>query len=254
MRALFNHAGKEYFVDFDQPIDLSLSIGIGGDNANCYFIDEAKMAPFQAGGFIGSVAQGGSVNCEVITFCAHGNGTHTECFGHISKKRESVNQHFKQYHLFARLVTVIPEIQGEDAVITSEKLQAALQGLSFDEIGALVVRTLPNNEEKRRRNYSGSNPPYFTAEALGWIASKGIQHLLTDLPSIDRESDGGALAAHHLWWQYPKDIQEQRTITELIYVPNEVIDGVYLLNLQLAAFETDASPSRPLLFSMKPKT
>jgi len=37
------------------------------------------------------------------------------------------------------------------------------------------------------------------------------------------------------------------TITELIYVPNEVLDGAYLLNLQIAPFESDASPSRPLL-------
>ncbi|MBK9767712.1 MAG: hypothetical protein IPP63_12210 [Chloracidobacterium sp.] len=37
------------------------------------------------------------------------------------------------------------------------------------------------------------------------------------------------------------------TITELIYVPNEVSDGVYLLNLQIAPFATDAAPSRPML-------
>ncbi|MGH7784095.1 MAG: cyclase family protein, partial [Candidatus Binatia bacterium] len=40
------------------------------------------------------------------------------------------------------------------------------------------------------------------------------------------------------------------TITELIYVPNEVEDGECLLNLQIAPFAADASPSRPVLFKL----
>ncbi len=38
------------------------------------------------------------------------------------------------------------------------------------------------------------------------------------------------------------------TITELIYVPDHVPDGEYLLNLQIAPFNADASPSRPIIF------
>ena len=37
------------------------------------------------------------------------------------------------------------------------------------------------------------------------------------------------------------------TITEFIYVTNEIFDGDYLLNLQFAPFENDAAPSRPVL-------
>ena len=33
----------------------------------------------------------------------------------------------------------------------------------------------------------------------------------------------------------------------MIYVPNEIEDGEYLLNLQIAPFESDCAPSRPLL-------
>ena len=36
-------------------------------------------------GFTGSVAEGGSVNFRNIAFNPHGNGTHTECLGHITE-------------------------------------------------------------------------------------------------------------------------------------------------------------------------
>jgi hypothetical protein len=69
--------------------------------------------------------------------------------------------------------------------------------------------------------------------------------------------DGGHLLAHRAFWKLPagdtQSIHAQRphaTITELIFVPNQIIDGAYLLNLQLAPFVSDATPSRPLLFPL----
>jgi hypothetical protein len=40
------------------------------------------------------------------------------------------------------------------------------------------------------------------------------------------------------------------TITEFIYVPNKVKDGSYILNLQIAPFENDATPSKPVLYEI----
>ncbi len=40
------------------------------------------------------------------------------------------------------------------------------------------------------------------------------------------------------------------TITEMIYVSDEVEDGDYILNLQIASFENDASPSKPVLYKI----
>jgi hypothetical protein len=45
------------------------------------------------------------------------------------------------------------------------------------------------------------------------------------------------------------DARLEATITEMIYVPDNVADGSYLLNLQIA-FENDASPSKPVLYSV----
>ena len=71
---------------------------------------------------------------------------------------------------------------------------------------------------------------------------------MIDTPSVDREEDGGVLAFHHAFWQVPENPQFDKTITELIFVDNSIKDGVYLLELQMAAFENDASPSRPTLY------
>jgi arylformamidase len=76
--------------------------------------------------------------------------------------------------------------------------------------------------------------------------------LLLDLPSVDREEDGGNLLGHKAFWQYPENPRSACTITELIYVPSEVPDGDYLLNIQIASLELDVSPSKPVLYALNP--
>ena len=117
-------------------------------------------------------------------------------------------------------------------------------------VEALIIRTKPNDHSKMQRQYSGTNFPYLTMGAMQRIVDAGVQHLLIDLPSVDREEDGGALAAHHLFWNVPAEPNFQKTITELIYVPNEISDGNYILNLQVSNFANDAAPSRPMLFDL----
>jgi kynurenine formamidase len=197
---------------------------------------------------VGKVAEGGPCNVEEISFSPHGNGTHTECVGHISAERITINQCLTRFHFKARLVSMHPEQRGGDLVITVGQLQACCGDLSGVE--AVVVRTLPNSAQKRSQRYSGSNPPYFEAAALDWLQQQGVLHLLTDLPSVDREEDGGVLSAHHAFWQHPQHPRMTATITELIFVPDTAANGDYLLNLMIAAFESDASPSKPVLYPL----
>lgn len=116
---------------------------------------------------------------------------------------------------------------------------------------ALVIRTLPNLSEKKSKQYSHSNPPYLSEAAALFLSQKGIEHLLVDLPSVDKEKDEGALAAHHAFWNTSGKIRMQATITEFIYVPNAIKDGTYFLNLMIAPFENDASPSKPVLYAIE---
>ena len=88
-------------------------------------------------------------------------------------------------------------------------------------------------------------------EAAQLLVDKGVDHLLIDLPSVDRERDAGALLAHKAFWNYKGPLRKKATITEFIFVPNTIEDGTYFLNIQLAPFENDASPSRPVLYKIE---
>ncbi len=97
-------------------------------------------------------------------------------------------------------------------------------------------------------NYSATNPPYLQQDVVDILDSHAVKHFMVDLPSVDRESDEGVLAFHHRFWSVPGKEDKTRTITELIFVSDEISDGSYLLELHLAPFENDASPSRPVLY------
>jgi kynurenine formamidase len=97
-------------------------------------------------------------------------------------------------------------------------------------------------------------PPFFSIEAMEYIVSLGVTHLLVDIPSVDRLFDDGNLTAHNIFWDTKLKKYNQstksKTITEMIYVPDSISDGSYLLNLQIPAFLSDAAPSRPILYAL----
>jgi len=243
MVASITYKQKTFRVDFSKPMDISLPVMVGGVKA--WYVPEPLIEPVRMGDWVGEVAQGGSVNFKNITFNPHGHGTHTECVGHISKEFYSVNKSLKQFMFMAELVTILPKEVGGDLIITKQILETFIEDKTPE---ALIIRTLSNSEAKTHKDYSNTNPAYINEEAMKYIVEKGIQHLLFDTPSVDKEVDNGALLAHKAFWQYPENTNTQRTITELVYIPNTIYDGTYLLDLQVAAFENDAAPSRPLLY------
>lgn len=235
-------------ADWHSPLELGLPLKAGTENPNAFYLADPVMEPFRMGDFVGQVAAGGPCNVENIRFNPHGNGTHTECVGHISPQRISLQQCLQRYHFAARLVSVLPQKQANDLLITRKAVVQAAGDLTG--IEAVAIRTLPNLTAKKHARYSGSNPAYFEAGALAWLREQGVQHLLTDLPSVDREEDGGLLQAHHAWWDYPEHPRMQATITEMIFAPDAFPDGDYLLNLMVAGFDSDASPSKPVLYPL----
>jgi arylformamidase len=244
MQAIIEHSQKKYTVDLHQPLDISIPLRSGGHNPNAFGIQPPLFEPFRAGGFVGSVAEGGSVNCENLFINPHGNGTHTECVGHISKERITINQCLKQYHTIAQLITAAPQPVGTTHVVTLDSVKKRF----IASTESLIIRTTPNSAAKLEQLYSGSNPAYLEEALCAWLKEQGVKHLLIDLPSVDAEEDGGALAAHHAFWNYPAAPRMDATITEMVYVPDAVADGIYFLNLQIASIESDASPSKPVLY------
>jgi arylformamidase len=247
MIATIEHREESFRVDLNKPIDISIPLRAGDDNPTAWYVPAVQMEPVRMGDWVGEVKQGGSVNFFNIHFNPHGHGTHTECVGHISQEKQSVNQCVKHYFFTAKLISLTPFEEGEDKLLLFKELKAAL-GAHRPE--AVIIRTLPNEEEKLKHQYSNTNPPYLQEEAASYLKEIGVKHLLIDLPSVDREEDGGALLAHHAFWNHPADTRLDCSITELIYVPNTVADGSYLLNLCFAPFENDASPSRPTLYAL----
>lgn len=244
----FQHSGKTYQFDSDVYHDLSTAIRDGEENPNAYYINPPQIRPFCVGDFVGSVAQGGACNCEDITFNAHGNGTHTEGIGHITAERIPIHHALKDTLIMARLVTLNPKKNGADNVLYADQLN----DVNLENIQALIIRTEPNSVDKKLAKYSGANPCYLDPQFTKTLADRNIEHLLLDLPSVDKEEDGGALLSHRAFWNYPDNPRMTATISEMIYAPQEVVDGIYLLNLQIASFDSDASPSRPILFEITP--
>ncbi len=248
MKIKLEFQNKIWEADLSLPLDISIPIREGADNPNCFYAPYPSATPVVAGDFIGSTRQGGSVNFLNVKLNPHGNGTHTECVGHISKEVFTINQSLQTFHFIAQLHSVYPTLlENGDKVITL----SSLADLEISQgVNAFILRTYPNDDTKKTRQYSGTNPPYIDAQAIHFLKSKGIKHLLLDLPSVDREEDGGKLAAHKAFWNYPEHPETDATITEMIFVDDTIKDGFYLLNIQIASFEWDVSPSKPVLYKL----
>jgi kynurenine formamidase len=245
VKAQFEIVGKWIQVDLDKGTDLSIPVSANSNQVNAYYAHPVKMQPYRSGDFVGAVNQGGGVNYRDIFFNPHGNGTHTECLGHITEEIHSVNEHFKDYWQLAKLVSIQPvHTEGGDLVVNHDDVSSFLsEGES-----AVIIRTLPNGLDKLSRQYSGSNPPYLVDSFIKQLVDAGIKHLLVDLPSVDREVDSAKLLGHRAFWMPNGALRIDCTITEMVYVPNAVEDGTFMLNLQVAPFENDAAPSRPWIY------
>lgn len=264
----------ERMLEIGDPIDISIPLRFNGLQPNAFGVQPATSTPCETGDLVGDTRRGGSVNFEQYTFIPHCNGTHTECVGHITDERIAVRDCLQDVFIPAMLVSVEPErLQDDDLLISKTALinagvqapasstPAGMPGWGPRTPGgsdmALIIRTLPNDDSKLTREYGETIPPYFSTEAMEYVIGCSFKHLLVDLPSIDRLFDEGMLANHRIFWNVKAGSRETHTdsriystITELIYVPDAAEDGEYLLNLQIAPFVSDASPSRPILFAL----
>ena len=264
----FEHLGKHYKSDLDAGVSLAIGLDFNGPQPNHFGTASASRQPLQAGPFVGDTRRGGGCNVDVLKMVPHCNGTHTESIGHIVDEDVFVGTlacgaWYPTVVLTLRPVAARetgdqyrPDFQPDDWVISSVALQQAFEKFASLQPAAMVIRTLPNDRTKMSRVYKeGNAPPFFSVEAMELVNRSNVQHLLVDLPSVDRMHDDGLLTCHHLYWNVPEqthqiveDSWQEKTISEMIYVPDQIEDGFYLLNLQVPELLTDAAPSRPILF------
>ena len=254
MKTSIQHNNQSLEIDLSKPLDISIPLTNDEQNPIAWYQKTPVIEPVKIDNWIGKVSEGkSSTNFNNIFFNPHAHGTHTECLGHITRDFYSINQCLKQFFFTAEVISVEPMTIGEDLVITKGQIEKALQNKNTE---AIVIRTLPNLENKKQLKYSNTNPAFLEEKASIFIREQGIQHLLIDLPSVDKEHDEGKLLAHKAFWNVKNsdNLNEEArlncTITEMIYVHNNIADGSYILNLQIASFENDASPSKPILYKI----
>ncbi|TXD35817.1 cyclase family protein [Lujinxingia vulgaris] len=272
MRLWVELDGARYAVAADHPLELAQPLDFYGEQPRAFGLGRAQARAVEGGDFVGDVRRGGSVNCESIELIAHGHGTHTEGVGHISAERVPVGDLAPDPLMPAVLLRVATRTLGasgdssegksspDDRVICTSELRSALQRADVSPAfcRAIIIATSGEGAAAPLRDYSGTNPAYLTAEAVTWLLAQGCEHLLIDLPSIDREDDGGTTPVHRAYFELsavgagPTDAGPRRTITELIDVPESASEGPYFLSLRFARFMLDASPSRPILYRAEP--
>jgi kynurenine formamidase len=264
MTIQLTHNGVLYAADTDRVEDCSIPLRFGGPQPNAFHLPRAEAVVARGGDFVGDTRQGGSCNCETVQINPHGNGTHTECIGHLTNDRIDVRSVVRDALFPAVLLSVELSKTENGVVVTAAALQRAIDRVreqtDFDvwpeRFTGMIVRTLPNASTKNERTWSGSEPPFMEADAVRFVAECGVRHLLVDIPSLDREDDD-MLRAHRTFWGLPAEGHESshgyadRTITEMIFVDDELSDGFYLVNLQIPPFVLDAAPSRPMIIPVE---
>jgi len=263
MKAKISFNTLDFEVNFSKGNDISIPINFNGEQPNTYGVDIATSNPYQDGQFIGDTRKGGPCNFETYSFTPHCNGTHTECIGHITNERVSVLTSLDLEMIPTTLVSVTPktttenytpDLNKEDLVITKEDLEMQLKDINPAFLQGLIIRTLPNSDNKKSRDYMIVSPAFFSIDAMEYIVSLRVDHLLVDTPSVDRLLDDGHLSAHNVFWETKRKEfnpnTKNKTITEMIFAPSSLEDGTYLLNLQIPAFVSDAAPSRPIIYKI----
>jgi kynurenine formamidase len=267
MLAKITLQGREHGFALDRGVSLALPISFTEAGPRHYGAPAPTSEPFVAGAFNGEVKKGASCNCRTIRFTPHCNGTHTETVAHLLREPTDAWRVLPKQLVPTAVISVTPEPAretreqtlpppwGTDTLITERRLRAAFMQARPFEPRALVVRTLPNTDDKRRRDYTDHTPPYFTQEAAEWLVARRLEHVVLDIPSIDRTEDEGKLTAHRIFFGLPPGSVERAdasrphcTITELAFVPNEVLDGSYALALFAAAIDGDAVASQPIVY------
>ncbi len=140
-------------------------------------------------------------------------------------------------------------------IITAGSIKEKIGSSDKDFLNGLIIRTLPNDPGKMARRYSQDIPPFLSLEAMSYIRTLNVEHLLLDIPSVDRTFDEGKLSAHHIFWDVKSLSHEvnpetcsARTITEMVYAPDSVSDGKYFVSIQIPDLVSDAAPSRVILY------
>ncbi len=261
---------QTYAADLSQGKSIAITLLPNDAQPNHFGAPECVSETLVAGDFIGDTNRGGSCNVNKLLIIPHCNGTHTESVSHIVNQLIPVYQAIKDSVFPCVLIslqptpasnckdTYLPCLDENSRVITRQQLEKSLVEYSDEQLQGLAIRTLPNEIEKRTWVYDNDRyPPFFSNDAMSYLVERKVKHLLVDFPSVDKMYDDGHLTNHRIFWNVifgDKNLNPEstinKTISEMVFVDDAIEDGFYLCNLQIPEINTDAVPSRPVLYKL----
>lgn len=271
MDITFQIDNQTYKADLTASKSIAITLNPNEGQPNHFGAPNCTSETLEMGDYIGDTRRGGSCNVNTLTLIPHCNGTHTESVSHIIDELFPVFEMVEDEIFPCVLISVRPTVaknsneyydpcfDESNLIITKQMLEKLLGGYSASMLQGLVVRTLDNDASKLHATYDQNNyPPYFTNDAMKYLVERKVKHLMVDIPSVDKMYDEGLLSNHRIFWNIePKKINTNssstlnKTITEMVYVDDQIEDGIFLCNLQLPKIKTDAVPSNPVLYQLK---
>lgn len=241
--------------------DLSFPTRFDGSGPEAFGLPQPACDTVRTAGFVGSVAEGGSVNCRTVRDLNPHTVTHLEGLGHITNAGDAIGEILPRFIYPANLVSVRPQIRpGGDQCVDPGAL-GSIESAPGAFRQACIVRVLQSAPLGPGRDgaapdaavgprFTGRNPPYFLPAATARLRDLGAHILLTDLPSLDREDDPRLLAHRAFLLDDTGTMLPGRAIGEILTIPPGVPDGIYLLQIAPLRWSLDASPVRPLLYPL----
>ena len=261
MKINIKHKKHKYEIDSNNGVDISIPVKFNADeNPKFYDTSNPKKHYYESTGVEYNINMGAGCSVPLVTMNIHCSGTHTETANHVIKDASTISDIKKINFIPSQLISIAPErgtsesyhsnINKSDWVITKNNLMKSLDSID-DFIDSLIIRTLPNKEDKKIKNYNSGDHPFLSNEAIFFLKSIGIKHIVIDTPSIDKFDDGGKLGNHKIFFTNDDKSTNKNTVTELAFIPNHCVDGIYLLCIGVPNFKLDAAPSRPIIYKIK---
>lgn len=250
------------------PVSLARTLRFDGLDPRHFGAPPPAAPPLRLAGFSGAVGTGASCNCRMLTLVPHCHGTHTESVAHLTHEPLDACSVAPLAPMPAWLVSIdptpahdtpddsLPPPRPGDRLLTRAAIEAGWPHRVDFTPRALILRS----GDALAAPEHDAVAPYLSRQAMQLIVERGIEHLVVELPSIDRGEDEGVLCAHRLFFGLPPGSQRladaaraQCTITEYATVPRELADGPCFLQLALPRLAGDAVPSQPLYFPLRPR-
>ena len=261
MKINIEHNNNKYEINSEDGVSISIPMHFNNDNNPKFYDENNPKREFYTDNDVEyKLEKNSGCNVPLIKLNVHCSGTHTETASHVFNDTYSIGSLSNLNFIPALLISLNPcsntedryhsEISADDKIISKNILEESI-GSKTDFMDCIIIRTLPNGEDKKNRNYNHLSHPFLSNDAIRFLRKKGVKHIIIDTPSIDRADDGGELKNHKIFFLNDDKSINKNTITELTYIPDTCTDGRYFVCIGFPNFQLDAAPSNPVIYKTR---